>query len=290
VDRLNCHAMYESILQSSPVVRILICILPALLIVVPFARAALKMDHSSRQDDNVMTTGMRFVGAAFIFIGSFANFTAWQSASSANSSFKTELASLSALSETILDYKQDATLSDAISKITTYVQTVHDTELSKNGIRGILDDSAGLNRTQKTKNSALGATPVVERNSAEQQALDIRSAVIAIEQANIVNERDLNRMLNQVDDFQTIRRTRLSGTWPLVPQVVIGTFLIITLATLVLIGWYPTGPRKRLKLIQVVGSVAVISSVWFSVLSTQDVSVQSSRFSLPIEAFLSRYG
>ncbi len=268
----------------------LVCVLPALLIVFPFARAALKMDHSSRQDDNVMTTGMRFVGAAFIFIGSFANVTAWQGASSANSSLKNELASLSALSETILDYKQDATLSDAISKITTYVQTVHDTELSKNGIRGILGSSAGLNRTQKTKNSALDAAPIVERNSAEQQALDIRSAVIAIEQANVVNERDLNRMLKQVDDFQTIRRTRLSGTWPLVPQVVIGTFLIITLATLVLIGWYPTGPRKRLKLIQVVGSVAVISSVWFSVLSTQDVSAQSSRFNLPIEAFLSRYG
>jgi hypothetical protein len=281
--------MYELILQSSPLVRILVCVLPALLIVVPFTRAALKTDHSSRQDDNVMTTGMRFVGAAFIFIGSFANVTAWQGTSSANSSLKNELASLSALSETILDYKQDATLSDAISKITTYVQTVHDTELSKNGIRGILDNSAGLNRTQKTKNSALDTTPLVERNSAEQQALDIRSAVIAIEQANIVNERDLNRMLNQVDDFQTSRRTRLSGTWPLVPQVVIGTFLIITLATLVLIGWYPTGPRKRLKLIQVVGSVAVISSVWFSVLSTQDVSVQSSRFNLPIEAFLSRY-
>ena len=282
--------MYESILQSSPLVRMLVCVLPALLIVFPFARAALKMDHSSRQDDNVMTTGMRFVGAAFIFIGSFANVTAWQGASSANSSLKNELASLSALSETILDYKQDATLSDAISKITTYVQTVHDTELSKNGIRGILGSSAGLNRTQKTKNSALDAAPIVERNSAEQQALDIRSAVIAIEQANVVNERDLNRMLKQVDDFQTIRRTRLSGTWPLVPQVVIGTFLIITLATLVLIGWYPTGPRKRLKLIQVVGSVAVISSVWFSVLSTQDVSAQSSRFNLPIEAFLSRYG
>jgi len=33
-----------------------------------------------------------------------------------------------------------------------------------------------------------------------------------------------------------------------------------------------------------------VSSVWFSVLSTQDVSVKSSRFNVPIEAFLSRYG
>ncbi len=127
------------------------------------------------------------------------------------------------------------------------------------------------------------------RNSAEQQALDIRSAVIAIEQADIVNERDLNRMLKQVDDFQTIRRTRLSGTRPLVPQVVIVTFLVTTLATLVLIGCFPTGPSRRLKWMQVIGSVAVVSSVWFSVLSTQDVSVNSSRFNAPIEAFLSRY-
>lgn len=281
--------MYESILQSSPLVRILVCLLPALLIVLPFARASLKKGSENHHDDNVMTAAMRFVGAAFIFIGSFANVTAWQGASSANSSLKNELAALSALSETILDYKQDATLSDAVLRITTYVQTIRDTELSKNGIKGVLVEAAGLNRTQKTKNSALGVEPTIMRNSAEQQALDIRSAVIAIEQADIVNERDLNRMLKQVDDFQTIRRTRLSGTWPLVPQVVIVTFLIITLATLVLIGCYPTGPSRRLKWMQVIGSVAVVSSVWFSVLSTQDVSVNSSRFIAPVEAFLNRY-
>lgn len=281
--------MYESILQSSPQVRILICLLPALLIVLPFMKASLKKGSENRHDDNVMTAALRFVGSAFIFIGSFANVTAWQGASSANSSLKNELASLSALSETILDYKQDATLSDAILKITTYVQTIRDTELSENGIKGVLVEEAGLNRTQKTKNSALGVAPTIMRNSAEQQALDIRSAVIAIEQADIVNERDLNRMLKQVDDFQTIRRTRLSGTWPLVPQVVIVTFLVTTLATLVLIGCFPTGPSRKLKWMQVFGSVAVVSSVWFSVLSTQDVSVNSSRFNAPIEAFLSRY-
>ncbi len=281
--------MYESILQSSPQVRILICLLPALLIVLPFMKASLKKGSENRHDDNVMTAALRFVGSAFIFIGSFANVTAWQGASSANSSLKNELAALSALSETILDYKQDSTLSDAILKITTYVQTIRDTELSENGVKGVLVEEAGLNRTQKTKNSALGVAPTIMRNSAEQQALDIRSAVIAIEQADIVNERDLNRMLKQVDDFQTIRRTRLSGTWPLVPQVVIVTFLVITLATLVLIGCFPTGPSRKLKWMQVFGSVAVVSSVWFSVLSTQDVSVNSSRFNAPIEAFLSRY-
>lgn len=281
--------MYESILQSSPLVRILVCLLPVLLIVLPFVKASLKKGGENHHDDNVMTAAMRFVGAAFIFMGSFANVTAWQGASSANSSVKNELAALSALSETILDYKQDATLSDAISKITTYVQTIHDTELSENGVKGVLVEASGLNRTQKTKNSALGVAPTIMRNSAEQQALDIRSAVIAIEQADIVNERDLNRMLKQVDDFQTIRRTRLSGTWPIVPQVVIVTLLIITLATLVLIGCYPTGPSRRLKWMQVIGSVAVVSSVWFSVLSTQDVSVNSSRLNAPIEAFLNRY-
>lgn len=281
--------MYESILQSSPQVRILICLLPALLIVLPFMKASLKKGSENRHDDNVMTAALRFVGSAFIFIGSFANVTAWQGASSANSSLKNELAALSALSETILDYKQDSTLSDAILKITTYVQTIRDTELSENGVKGVLVEEAGLNRTQKTKNSALGVAPTIMRNSAEQQALDIRSAVIAIEQADIVNERDLNRMLKQVDDFQTIRRTRLSGTWPLVPQVVIVTFLVTTLATLVLIGCFPTGPSRRLKWMQVFVSVAVVSSVWFSVLSTQDVSVNSSRFNAPIEAFLSRY-
>ena len=152
-----------------------------------------------------------------------------------------------------------------------------------------MQDSSSLNRKQRTKNAALGAGTEVKRDSAEQQALDIRSAIISIEEANVVNDRDLNRMLKQVDDFQTARRNRLSGTWPLVPQVVIGTFLIITLAVLVLIGRYPTGPRRELKWMQVLTSVAVVSAVWFSVLSTQDVSVKSNRFNVPIESFLARY-
>jgi len=123
-------------------------------VVVPLALTSRKQIVVSRDDDNVMTTAMRFVGAAFIFIGSFANFTSWQGASSANASLKTEIAPLSAL---------------------------------------------------------------------------------------------------------------------------------------VLIGRYPTGPRRDMKWMQVFTSVAVVSAVWFSVLSTQDVSVQSERFNVPIESFLARY-
>jgi len=281
--------MYESLLQSSFFIRLLVAVVPGLVVVVPLTLMARKQTVVSRDDDNVMTTAMRFVGAAFIFIGSFANFTSWQGASSANASLKTEIASLSALTETILDYKTNSVLQDAVSKITTYVQTIHDTELSKTGIKGFMQDSTKLERKQRTKNAALGAAPEVKRDSAEQQALDIRSAIISIEEAQVVNDRDLDRMLKQVDDFQIARRNRLSGTGPLVPQVVISTFLVITLAALVLIGRYPTGPRRDLKWMQVLTSVAVVSAVWFSVLSTQDVSVQSERFNVPIESFLARY-
>ena len=170
--------MYESLLQSSFLIRLLASVLPALIVVVPLALASRKQDSVGRDDDNVMTTAMRFVGAAFIFIGSFANVTAWQGASSANSSLKTEIASLSALTETILDYKTNSVLQDAVSKITTYVQTIHDTELSTTGIKGFMQDSTKLERKQRTKNAALGAAPEVKRDSAEQQALDIRSAII----------------------------------------------------------------------------------------------------------------
>lgn len=281
--------MYESLLQSPFLVRLLASVLPALIIVVPLAMTSRNQDTVSRDDDKLMTTAMSFVGAAFIFIGSFANFTSWQGASVANASLKTEIASLSALAETILDYKTNPVLQDAVSKITTYVQTIHDTELSATGIKGSMQDSERLTRKQRTKNSALGAVPELKRDSAEQQALDIRSAIVSIEEAQVVNDRDLNRMLKQVDDFQIARRNRLSGSWPLVPEVVISTFLIITLAALVLIGRYPTGPRRDMKWMQVFTSVAVVSAVWFAVLSTQDVSVESERFNVPIEAFLARY-
>ncbi len=281
--------MYESLLQAPFLIRLLASVLPALIVVVPLAMASRNQDTVSRDDDNVMTTAMRFVGAAFIFIGSFANFTSWQGASVANASLKTEIASLSALTETILDYKTNPVLQDAVSKITTYVQTIHDTELSATGIKASMQDSERLTRKQRTKNSALGAVPELKRDSAEQQALDIRSAIVSIEEAQVVNDRDLNRMLKQVDDFQIARRNRLSGSWPLVPEVVISTFLVITIAALVLIGRYPTGPRRDLKWMQVFTSVAVVSAVWFSVLSTQDVSVESESFNVPIEAFLARY-
>lgn len=236
-----------------------------------------------------MTAALRFVGAAFIFIGSFANVTAWQGAGSAASNLKNELASLSALAESILDYEQDATLREALSKITTYVETVRDTELSKNGINGFNQDTGSLERKQRVKNSALNAPAAVKRDSAEQQALDIRSAIIAIEEADIVTDRDLNRMLGQVDDFQVARRNRLSSTWPLVPEVVVTTFLAITVALLVLVGLYPGGPRRGLKWLQVGTSVAVVSAMWFAVLSTQDVSVETPRVGHPIEGFLTRY-
>jgi hypothetical protein len=281
--------MYESLLQSSFLIRLLASVVPALIVVVPLTLESRKQTRINRDENNVMTTAMSFVGAAFIFIGSFANVTAWQGESSANSSLKIELASLSALSETILDYKTEPVLQDAMLKITTYVQTIHDTELSPSGIRGFMQDSTKLKRKQRTKNAALGAVAEVQRDSPEQLALDIRSAVISIEEANVVNGRDLTRMLQQVDDFQTARHNRLSGTWPLVPQVVIGTFFIITLAVLVLISRYPTGSSRELKWMHVFTSMAVVSAVWFSVLSTQDVSVNSSRFNGPIESFLVRY-
>ena len=281
--------VYRSILQSSGGVRLLISFVPCISIATIFALRSRRWNAESRADDSLMTAAIRFVGAAFIFIGSFANVTAWQGAGSATANLKSELASLSALAESILDYEQDATLRGALAKISTYVETIRDTELSKNGIRGFSQDPGSLERKQRVKNSALNAPMVIKRDSAEQQALDIRSAIIAIEEADIVSERDLNRMLGQVDDFQVARRNRLSSTWPLVPEVVVATFVVITVALLVLIGLYPSGPRRGLKWLQVGASVAVVTGMWFAVLSTQDVSVETPRVGLPIEGFLSRY-
>lgn len=285
----NFAWVYRSILQSSGIVRFLISFVPCVVIAAIFSLRSRKWNAESRADDSLMTAAIRFVGAAFIFIGSFANVTAWQGAGSATANLKSELSSLSALAESILDYEQDATLQGALTKITTYVETIRDTELSKNGIKGFNQDSGSLERKQRVKNSALNAPAVIKRDSAEQQALDIRSAVIAIEEADIVSERDLNRMLSQVDDFQVARRNRLSSTWPLVPEVVVATFVVITVALLILIGLYPGGPRRGLKWLQVGTSVAVVTGMWFAVLSTQDVSVETPRVGLPIEGFLSRY-
>jgi hypothetical protein len=60
--------MYESLLQSSFLVRLLVSVIPALLVVIPLAYIAQKQEVVNRDDDNVMTTAMRFVGAAFILL------------------------------------------------------------------------------------------------------------------------------------------------------------------------------------------------------------------------------
>lgn len=54
--------MYESLLQSSLFVRLLVSIVPALVIAAPLAYLAQKQEVVNRDDDNVMTTAMRFVG------------------------------------------------------------------------------------------------------------------------------------------------------------------------------------------------------------------------------------
>lgn len=80
-----------------------------------------------------------------------------------------------------------------MSKITTYVQTIRDTELPTTGIKGFTVDNSTLQHKQRVKNTALDAPAEVKRDSVEQQALDIRSAIIFIEGADVVNDRDLNR-------------------------------------------------------------------------------------------------
>ena len=86
--------MYESLLESSLIVRLLVVVVPLLAIVVPCAKRSLGTGSRGVENDSVMSMAAGFVGAAFIFIGSFANVTAWQGAGNAVSSLKRELSSL----------------------------------------------------------------------------------------------------------------------------------------------------------------------------------------------------
>ncbi|NBN90687.1 MAG: hypothetical protein EBU67_08835 [Actinobacteria bacterium] len=280
--------MYESLLSASWLVRLVVVVVPVVPTVFFLVHRSLAAGLDDRTNDNVMTAAIRFVGASFLFIGSFANVTAWQASAAANSHLKSELSSLAALTESILDYRQDATLEKARSAIVTYVETVRSEELASNPSDDKFASASTLTRTYRTKNAALGST-TIERDSAEQAALDIRSAVIAIEQADVVSERDINRMIDQVDDFQVARRDRVSIAWPMVSPVVMITLLVITFAVLALISLMPAGSSPRLKWLQATVSAVVVSAVWFSVLSTQDISIRNPVVRAPIDAFLNRY-
>ena len=280
--------MYESLLESSLIVRLLVVVVPLLAIVVPCAKKSLGTGSRGVENDSVMSMAAGFVGAAFIFIGSFANVTAWQGAGNAVSSLKRELSSLATLSESILDYQPQPVLNDALHAINTYVETVRTEELNSSANSGEVQSASADKRTHITKNAALNASKSTS-NEVEQAALDVRNAVLNIEKADVVNERDLDRMLSQVQEFQDARRERVSQSWPLVSDIVMLSLLLITVAVTVIIGLYPSGGSKTLKWLQVWTSSAVVGAVWFAVLSTQNLTTSNSAISAPIKAFLARY-
>lgn len=280
--------MYESLLESALVVRLLVVVVPVLAVVVPCTRISLRSGTQRADDIHVMSSAAGFVGAAFIFIGSFANVTAWQGAGASVSNLKNEMSSLAALAESILDYKPEPVLSDAVKAINAYVEKVREVELTDSSNDGLAQSASVDSRTYRTKNAALGVA-TVQSNEVEQAALDIRSAIINIEIADVVNSRDLDRMLGQVADFQDARRDRVSATWPLVSDVVIVLLLLVTVAVVLIIGFFPTGQSIRLKWLQVGCASVVVCAVWFAVLSTQNLTMSNPSISGPIEAFLSRY-
>jgi len=280
--------MYESLLESPLIIRLLVVVVPIVALVFPCAKASLRNAHRGVDDDSVMSMAAGFVGAAFIFIGSFANVTAWQGAGNAVSDLKRELSSLATLSESILDYQSQPVLNDALHAINAYVETVKNRELDSSANDGAIQSASADKRTHITKNAALNASQS-HSNEVEQAALNVRNAILDIEKADVVNERDLERMLTQVSEFQDARRDRISATWPLVSDIVMISLLLVTIAAVLIIGLYPSGDSHVLKWLQVWASSAVVGAVWFAVLSTQNLTTSNSAVSGPIKAFLARY-
>ena len=269
--------VYEWLLEAPVVWRVLVVVVPVLGVTVPLASRSWVGADGERANDNVMTTAARFVGAAFIFLGSFANVTAWQGAGAAASTLKEELNSLSALAESITEYESDPVLDDALNAIVTYVERVQATELAPGSRAGTRPPA---------RESVTGAASL----SADEAANDVRSAVVAIEVSEIISDQDVGRMFALVDEFQRARSDRRSTSWPVVSGVVMVSLLIVTLAALLVIGLYPSGPSRGLKWLQVLTSSAVVSAVWFAIVSSQNVTTANPAIKAPLEAFLARYG
>ena len=280
--------MYQAILESGLLTRLLVVLLPLIVIAIPCGLISIHRSVGSMSDISLMTSTFTFVGASFIFIGSFANVTAWQGADRAVTNLKNELSSLSSLAESILDYEPQPVLTDAIGSIVSYVEAVRDGELNASNNDGAVQSASADERTRRTKNAALTES-TSESNEIEQAALDIRNSILNIEKADVVNERDLARMLEQVSQFQDARRDRISTRWPLVSDVVMFALLIVTIVAVVVFGLFPVGESRNLKWLQIGGCSLVVSAIWFAVLSTQNLSVSNPAIRIPVDAFLSRY-
>jgi hypothetical protein len=255
--------LYEQFLSLPLWVELLWIAIPVFAITVGLTLFSLRKDPTLRGDDNVATAGLQFVGAAFIFIGSFSVVTGWQGSALVANNLANEFAAATTVAEEVLRVESPEGRAITATML-EYAHSVRETELGAHALPGPSREAEDL----------------ISRVSNEVQAF---------EDLPILTPKQ-NETLNQaLNTFIEARHTRISTVWPLVPETIFNALLVIALIVLVAVGLYPAGPRRWLKWVQTLTSGAIIVTVMMTVILVQVSNNTGRQFRESVDLFISYY-
>lgn len=219
---------------------ILILLAGAAAIVVPLTLRSLRRGSEDRSNDNVAGWALSLVGGAFIFVGTFTTVTIWD-----------------------LDRTHHAAVMEEFGAATTFVQDlsgINPVLVAKS--KQILGSYADLvDANELTEMVGIPRNPGGSGDPAAQKTID--SLFYAIEDAAKAGQITAEQRQMLIDDYEVIEKNRfarLSIRTPL-PGEVLTLVLIVSIATLVLVGFYPAGSDTALRWAASITGVAVVVGV-----------------------------
>ena len=195
-------------------------------------------EHHLRANDNVATAAIRLIGGAFIFVSAFSTAALWQESSRVADTIGREFGYASVFVNH-LDAQNIAGAEDLMNGLRTYATIVMDGELTTSEVATIED-------------------------GANEQVSQVTRRIIELDEAGALDSSDVSVLLDSLAGMTMARNSRLSQPYPPLPifslVALLGVFTIIVAAV------YPTGPDRRLKLLQSLASFAVVASLLSTVM------------------------
>lgn len=223
-----------------PALVILVMIAVAAAIVVPLTLRSFRRGAEDRSNDNVAGWALSLVGGAFIFVGTFTTVTIWDLERTHHSAIMDEFGSATIFVQE-LDGIDPALVAKSKLILTTYADLVQANEF--NEMVGIPRQGGG-------------------RGDAEaQETIDsLYYAIVDAAKAGQITPEQERYLIDAYEDIEKNRFARLSIRTPL-PGEILTLVIIVSVSTLVLIGFYPTGSDLALRWAVSITGVAVVVGV-----------------------------
>ena len=241
--------------------QLLVVGIPLMAISFYFTYRAVKRNLEERGNDNVATVVMRFVGAAFVFLGAFAIVTAWQASSIGIDDVQKEFSSLTALAQDT----RSVTTEESVSlrdKLIAYAREAATVELSQ----------------APTLRTSPRATELV---------FEISQTVTKLVDSGDLSPSLADSLVSDFNDFKNARNARLAHTGDLLPDSLMWSLLLIGAIMVATSAIYPSGPSRRIKWVQSISILVVIITILGVVFAIESGDLSNEKFLHPARTFLS---